>query len=298
MWRVVTSILLSILIPALAYATESTNDNKEASKTPVMELFHDKRKSAEHELLNKPSGTMKANVKNLSAEPPVLNNETDSLWEGLATALNKYANAITAIATALLAIFTLIYVRLTNKLVEHTKRQAEALLDERNNALKREIIEEIYTPMIEKLLELTKVESFRGAYFPEFKFWNECKHNKSFLAYRVREDISNALSNLSEKWKEFNGESPKIKKAIREIASSIFDTLSTVDIVFDYKNNAKNHIPVTILLYRTISPECSIEKLFEGSDVKYALKNHTQKELSFKEFNESWDKVEEKVKQV
>lgn len=288
MWQVIASVLLLTLIPAQSFAAQVGQQNTSqqhfeprAPRIPSQELA----------VIHNEIESLKTSIGGLTT---VINkSQSESGF------LNRNANTITALATVLLAVFTFIYVRLTNKLVKHTKSQAEALLEEHNNALKREIIEKIYRPLIEELWDLTNVDSFRGN-CPQFTFWVECKHKESFLAYRVRPNISEALDKLSERWSEFESAFSKLVKSIREIAAAVFDTSPTVydnDIHFQYNNNQKNHIALTILLYRTYNADLSIESLFEGSAVKYAAKHGTSKELSFNEFSSTWTRMEDRIKQ-
>lgn len=211
---------------------------------------------------------------------------------------NDNAGAITGIATLLLAILTFIYVILTYRLAKQAKRQADLMHEEKNLALKREVTETIYVPLIEELSKVKNIEGYR-ADPPSFTFWDDCKKGNPFLAYRINMDIQQKLESLDRKFQRFKEPFPEILQSIRDIVCEIFDrniaSIHSRKIVFWNEDNSYNHMPATLILRRTLYPEVTLGELFKSNNITCVFGAESIK-LPFDDFKKYWELLEEKIK--
>lgn len=122
--------------------------------------------------------------------------------------LEEYAASITAAATVILAIVTVVYVRLTNDLV---RRQ--------DIGQKREIVEKLYKPLTTALSE----QAFEGS-GPDIGVWSRFKEKEPFLAnhHLIPLDLRASLNTLEDEERDTEEAYEALVREVRTLAVTEF----------------------------------------------------------------------------
>lgn len=172
--------------------------------------------------------------------------------------LNDNAGAITAIATALLTIFTARYVYLTRNLVKEAKRQVDLILNERKIQFHRELVEKVYVPLKNAIVPLSECLLVENPL--PFNEWRTIKAKTPFLAYRIDKNLYEELDDLLEIHYVCFSSYGEHRKTLNDI---IRETFPEVPFSFIYNKETITYLSPLLFIFSRTEPKELIKGIFE-----------------------------------